>query len=53
MIDAQRARELAGIATVGPAVDRILKAIEETAKDGNTILKTGWDYKEDRYIYMG
>lgn len=52
MITAEKARELAKISNVDPAVDRILKAIEEKAIAGCTKLKTGWEYDMDRDIWI-
>ena len=50
-LTAEQARELAG-PTVEERVDKILVRIEELAKAKQRSLKTGWDYKEDKKLWI-
>lgn len=51
MLTAEQARQIAG-KIVQEKVESLLKAIEEAANAKKRRLRTGWDYKEDRDLWI-
>lgn len=50
-LTAAEAREISGRIDPEEAVDRILVAIEQAAKERKTKLKAGWDYEADENLW--
>ena len=51
MIRAEEARKIAGL-TLQEKIDAVGVAIENAAKNGKRELRTGWDYTEDRDLWI-